>query len=132
MIHICSVFIHDAMAYKRQSYSTSVQMSTFLTALKGHIDTDAFIHCEIQRFEDSYLADMEKAIVCCFLAEGYHYLRHSSLSISPPEFVRGLWKCVLGRINASSSSLLADVHTAVSLFIHTQLCKLVMEEARCV
>ena len=88
LIQICSVFIHDAMAYKRQSYSTSVQMSTFLTALKGHIDTDAFINCEIQRFEDSYLADMEKAIACCFLAEGFHFLRHSSLSISI-DFPRG-------------------------------------------
>lgn len=107
-------------------------MSTFLTALKGHIDTDAFINCEIQRFEDGYLADMDKAIACCFLSEGYHFLRHSSLGISSTDFVRGLWRCVLSRVNASSSASLSDVHTAVSLFIHTQLCRLVMEEARCV
>jgi hypothetical protein len=135
LIQICNVFAYDALLYKRQSYRTTMQMSSFLTAMKGHVDTDAFINCEIQRFDTSYFQGLSTLLAFCFLSEGYAFLHSTAVSVCPIQFMRGLWKCVLSRVGSDmifSKDLMSSIHTTVSLFVYTEFCRFCQSRMVCV
>ena len=124
IIQICNQFVYDALVHAKVKYSCADQMTVFLHTLRGHVDTDAFVHLEIERFK-SYFPCISKLVALSFLCECRPVSANACIDVWPLDFMRRLWKNVLGKVSATnvlSQSLLSDVNAIVGLFVHTEFC----------
>jgi len=124
IVIICNQFVYDALAHAKMKYSCSDQMTAFLHTLRGHVDTDSFVHLEIDRFK-SYFPCISKLVALSFLCKCRSISSNACIDVCPLDFIRRLWKSVLAKVsvaNVLSQSLFNDVYTIVGLFVHTEFC----------
>jgi hypothetical protein len=123
LIQISCSFIFDALSHARVQYKTKNQMGVFINTMKGHLDTDAFLNLELDRFHSLYFFSLSKLVALSYICECDVALRHSTVHQCPLDYIRKLWQHVLVKMTPAivfSDRLFVQVHNATALFVHTE------------
>lgn len=121
LIEISCAFIVDALTHACEQYKTKQQMRVFIHTMRGHIDTDAFLNLELDRFHTGYFFSLSKLLALSYLCEGGPALRYATVNQCPLEYIRTLWQHVLVNITPEvvfSDHLSVHVHKSTGLFVH--------------
>ena len=122
LIEISSAFVSDALTIASAQYKTKQQMRVFIHTMRGHVDTDAFLNLELDRFHTAYFVSLPKLLALSYLCEGLPAMRHETVNLCPLEYIRTLWQHVLRNMTPEivfSDRVSMHVRDSTSLFVHT-------------